>query len=47
MARFRKVAPYLYMGGEPRGETSFSFLAAQGVKTIISVDARTPESRFG
>jgi protein tyrosine phosphatase (PTP) superfamily phosphohydrolase (DUF442 family) len=39
---FLAASPRVYVGGEPAGEAAFAALAAQGFKTVVSVDGARP-----
>ena len=44
LANFRRAAQGVYIGGEPRGGSAYDWLAALGVKTIVSVDGLPPDA---
>ncbi len=39
-----RLSDHVISGGEPAGEPAFAQLAAMGVKTIVSVDGKTPDA---
>ncbi|TWT90576.1 hypothetical protein Mal64_09700 [Pseudobythopirellula maris] len=39
-----RVGPRLIVGGEPKDDAAFAALAAQGVKTVVSVDGARPQA---
>lgn len=38
-----RLGPRLWSGGEPRGDAAFAVLAANGVRTVVSVDGAQPD----
>ena len=38
-----QVSDSVYSGGQPHGEEAFAYLAASGVKTVVSVDGARPD----
>lgn len=39
----RRVSERLYSSGRPEGEAAFRALAAEGIRTVVCVDAQTPD----